>query len=47
MKAKERLVELKGLMYNRNASSYASIQKAVYKEAEEEEDCDMGFGLFD
>ena len=47
MKAKERLEELRELRDKPHSSNYSKVKKSVYKEAEEEEDEDMGFGLFD
>ena len=45
MKAETRVEELEKLRYN--TSNLNLVRKAVYKEAQEEEDEDMGFGLFD
>jgi len=45
LRAKERVKDLRELRVNRSKMEY--VKKHTFKEAEEEEDDDMGYGLFD
>jgi len=47
LRAKNRLFDLEQLQSKNSAKSFESVKKAIDRDAEDEEDEDMGFGLFD
>ena len=47
LRAQARLYELEQLNSKKSAKSFESVRKAIDRDAREEEEADMGFGLFD
>jgi len=47
LRARNRLFDLEQLKSRKSAKSFASVKKEIDRDAKEEEDEDMGFGLFD